>query len=288
MLGLGALPAIALGLGIARAPQSPRWLVTVRRDDDARRSLAEIREGGEEEAASEVESIRTGLRTGHVGEWRDLLRPAVRAALVVGVGLAILQQVSGINTVIYYAPTIFKFAGIGSSAAAIVASIGVGIVNIAMTVVAIRLLDRVGRRPLLLWGSAVMGLALTALALVSALGAEDGAGPVVAIVSLMVYVGAFAISLGPIFWLLNSELYRLGVRSKAAAVGTMTSWLFTFIVSLSFLPLVDALGRDGVFFLYAAICALTFVFCKALVPETKGKTLEQIQEVFRSRAGIAT
>jgi hypothetical protein len=100
----------------------------------------------------------------------------------------------------------------------------------------------------------------------------------------MLYVGAFAVSLGPIFWLLNAEIYPLRVRSKAAAVGTMANWLFNFIVSLTFLILIDDLGRSGAFFLYAAICGLTFIFCKVLVPETKGKHLEDIQAVFKERA----
>jgi MFS family permease len=152
-----------------------------------------------------------------------------------------------------------------------------------MTLVAIRLLDRAGRRPLLLIGSAVMAMALSSLAIVFAIGAGSTLGSVVAIGSLMLYVAAFAVSLGPIFWLLNAELYPLEVRSKAAAVGTMANWLFNFIVSLTFLLLIDALGRSGAFFFYAAICVLTFFFCKALVPETKGKRLEDIQAIFEAR-----
>ena len=153
-----------------------------------------------------------------------------------------------------------------------------------MTVVAIRLLDRSGRRPLLLWGAALMGLALTALAIVFATHSDSGAGSAVAILGLMLYVGAFAVSLGPIFWLMNGEIYPLGVRSKAAAVGTMANWLFNFIVSLTFLLLVDALGRGGAFFFYAAICAVTFFFCRMLVPETKGKRLwRRFRRCSRSR-----
>jgi MFS family permease len=203
----------------------------------------------------------------------------------VGVGLAILQQVSGINTVIYFAPTIVGYTGIDSSSAAILASVAVGVVNVGMTVVAIRLLDRAGRGPLLLWGSALMALTLSLLAFVFILGAGGTAGSLVAIGSLMLYVGAFAVSLGPIFWLLNSEIYPLRVRSKAAAVGTMTNWFFNFLASLTFLLLIDGFGRSGAFFFYAAICALPFLFCLRLVPETKGKRLEEIQAVFEARAG---
>jgi SP family galactose:H+ symporter-like MFS transporter len=185
--------------------------------------------------------------------------------------------------VIYYAPTIVQFTGVESSAAAILASVAVGIVNVGMTVVAIRLLDRAGRRPLLLIGTAVMAMALASLALVFATGAGSTLGSVIAIGALMLYVSAFAISLGPIFWLLNAEIYPLEVRSKAAAVGTMANWLFNFLVSLTFLLLIDALGRSGAFLFYAAICVVTFFFCRALVPETKGKHLEDITAFFAER-----
>ncbi len=153
-----------------------------------------------------------------------------------------------------------------------------------MTVVAIRLLDRAGRRPLLLVGQRGDGdRAARRSASSSSPAPAAPLGSVVAIGSLMLYVGAFAVSLGPIFWLLNAEIYPLEVRSKAAAVGTMANWLFNFIVSLTFLLLIDALGRGGAFFFYAGICALTFVFCMRLVPETKGKRLEEIQAVFEQR-----
>jgi len=283
MLGLGAVPAFFLFAGMMRMPQSPRWLVMAGRDFEARAVLARIRAGDPDTIEQEIVDIK-GEVSAKPGTWGDLLRPAVKAALVVGIGLAILQQVSGINTVIYYAPTIVQFTGVDSSAAAILASVAVGIVNVGMTLVAIRLLDRAGRRPLLLIGSAVMAMALSSLAIVFAAGAGSTIGSVIAIGALMVYVAAFAVSLGPIFWLLNAEIYPLEIRSKAAAVGTMANWLFNFLVSLTFLLLIDALGRSGAFFFYAAICVVTFFFCRALVPETKGKRLEDITAIFEARA----
>jgi SP family galactose:H+ symporter-like MFS transporter len=282
MLGLGALPAIVLGLGMLRMPQSPRWLVMVGRGYDARQTLREIRLDDPAAIDAELEEIKESIIE-EPGGWRDLLEPVAKAALFVGVGLAILQQVSGINTVIYFAPKIFGYTGFDGDSASILASVAVGIVNVGMTIVAIRLLDKAGRKPLLLWGTLVMAAALSALAIVFMTDARSTLGSGVAVISLMVYVGAFAISLGPIFWLLNAELYPLRIRSKAASVGTMANWTFNFIVSLTFLLLIDALGRSGAFFFYAAICLLTFAFCKAFVPETKGKALEDIQEIFRER-----
>src|SRR3954452_11126589 len=275
MLGLGAVPALALGIGMMEMPQSPRWLVMAGKDYVARATLARIRTGDEEAITQELEEIKDSLEV-EPGGWPDLLHPMVKAALFVGVGLAILQQITGINTVIYYAPTIVKFTGIGSSSSAILASVGVGIINVGMTVVALRYLDKWGRRPLLIGGSIVMALALAALGGVFAAGAQGTGGSVVAVVALMTYVAAFAISLGPIFWLLNAEIYPLPVRSKAAGVGTMGNWTFNFIVSLTFLPLIDTAGRSATFFIYAGICVFTFLFCWKFVRETKRKTLEEI------------
>lgn len=283
MLGLGAVPAVVLGLGMLRMPQSPRWLVMAGEEYEARAVLSRIRAGDPDTIEQEIVEIEEGLEE-EPGTWRDLLQPTVKAALVVGVGLAILQQVSGINTVIYYAPTIIQFTGVDSSGAAILAAVGIGVVNVGTTVVAIFLLDRVGRRPFLLGGTVVMALALASLAVVFAIGAGSTAGSLVAVGGLMLYVAAFAISLGPIFWLLNAEIYPLQVRSKAAAAGTMANWTFNFIVALTFLPLIDLLGRSGAFWLYAGICVLTFFFCLRLVPETKGKHLEDITKFFEARA----
>jgi MFS transporter, SP family, galactose:H+ symporter len=282
MLGLGAVPALILGIGMLEMPQSPRWLVMAGKDYVARVTLSKIREDNPAAIDKELAEIKESLAV-KAGGWRDLLHPVVRAALFVGVGLAILQQITGINTVIYYAPTIVQFTGVHGSASAILAAVGVGVVNVGMTVVALRLLDRAGRRTLLIGGVSAMVVSLVALGAAFIGGGGSTAASILAIGSLMAYVAAFAISLGPIFWLMNAEIYPLNVRSKAAAVGTMANWTFNFIVSLTFLVLIDALGRTGAFWLYAAIGVVTLWFCWRFVPETKGKHLEDIQEIFRKR-----
>jgi MFS family permease len=152
-----------------------------------------------------------------------------------------------------------------------------------MTVVALRLLDRAGRRTLLMLGVSGMVVSLFALGGAFVGGGGSTLGSAIAIGSLMLFVASFAVSLGPIFWLLNSEIYPLGVRSKAAGVGTMANWVANVGVSLTFLLLVDTLGRPGTFWLYGGIGVLTLVFCWKLVPETKGKRLEDIQAYFESR-----
>jgi sugar porter (SP) family MFS transporter len=284
MLGLGAVPAMALGIGMLQMPQSPRWLVMVGQDFAARKVLEKIRRDDEEAITQELEEIKGSIEA-QPGTWRDLMAPAVRAALLVGVGLAVLQQVTGINTVIYYAPTIIKFTGIDGNSAAIVASLGVGVVNILATLVALYLIDRAGRRPLLMVGVTGMVIFLTTLGLAFLGNAGATIVTVVAVASLMGYVAAFAISLGPVFWLMNSEIYPLKVRSKAAGVGTMANWTSNFIISLTFLPLINLLGRSGAFWAFAVVGVLTLWFCWKLVPETKDRDLEQIEAIFRERAG---
>lgn len=282
MLGLGCVPALALGFGMLRMPQSPRWLVMSGDDFAARAVLAKIRVDDPDTIDKELVEIEESLDE-KPGSWRELLQPVVKAALMVGVGLAILQQVTGINTVIYYAPTIVEFTGVDSSAGSILAAVGVGVINVGATLVALRLLDVKGRRVMLMVGVSGMVVSLIALGGAFIGGGGSTLASVVAIASLMAYVAAFAISLGPIFWLLNAELYPLNVRSKAAGIGTMANWTFNFIVSLTFLLLIEALGRSGAFWFYAAIGLVTLWFCWKFVPETKGKRLEEIQAYFQAR-----
>ena len=163
MLGLGCVPALALGFGMLRMPQSPRWLVMTGDDFAARATLAKIRVDDPDTIDRELEEIKDSLDE-KPGAWSELLQPVVKAALVVGVGLAILQQVTGINTVIYYAPTIVEFTGVNSSAGSILAAVGVGVINVGVRrVLALRLLDRAGRRTLLMVGVSGMVISLFAL-----------------------------------------------------------------------------------------------------------------------------
>jgi len=254
--------------------------------DEATEALRTVRTGGSEAINLELEEIKVSMeleRGVGTSSWRDLRRPAIKAALLVGIGLAVLQQITGINTVIYYAPTIIQDTGIDSDSSAILASLGVGIINVAMTIVALRLLDKRGRREMLFIGVAGMSLSLFLLG-VAFLGETGTWTTIIAIGSLMLFVSSFAISLGPIFWLINAEIYPLSVRSRAASLGTMTNWFFNFAVSLTFLPLIDLAGQTGTFWLYGAVGLVTLWFCWKFVPETKGRSLEQIESIFQRRA----
>jgi len=286
MLGLGAIPAIGLAIGMARMPRSPRWLVMIGELDEARTELRMLR-GTDDAADTEMEEIELELeREAAAGGWKDLLAPATKAALIVGIGLAVLQQVTGINTVIYYAPTIFQLAGIDGATSAIFASVGVTAINVTTTVAALWLINLYGRKSLLYAGVSGMVVALSALGFAFTMDGGSGEATI-AVISLCVYIACFAFSLGPIFWLLNAEIYPQNVRGRASGVGTMGNWTANFAVSLTFLPLLQALGNSATFFLYAGIGVVTLIFVRALVPETKGRSLEEIEGIFRKRAGVA-
>jgi sugar porter (SP) family MFS transporter len=279
MFALAILPAAAFGIGLFFIPDSPRWLAGRGHMDAARAVLQKIRGPGEID--SEMKDIEGSLSQQKAG-WAELCSKLLRSAMLVGIGLAIAQQVTGINTVIYYAPTIFKFAGLSSSSSAILASVGVGIVNVLLTVVAMQWIDRVGRRPLLLISLAGMALSLFVLGGAFLLPQFKGALGWIAVGSLMSYVGFFAFGLGPVFWLILSEIYPLRIRGRAMSVGTAFNWLSNLIVALTFLTLTTAIGKSGAFFLFGAITVGAWFFAWFLVPETKGKSLEQIEANFRA------
>ncbi|HKM85117.1 MAG TPA: sugar porter family MFS transporter [Terriglobales bacterium] len=280
MLGLAAIPGVLLGLGMIALPETPRWLLERGRADDARKVLRRIR--GNADIEAEFQDIQNTLSVASErGRFSDLLLPAVRPALIIGVGLAVFQQVTGINTVIYYAPHIIQAAGISSASGAILATAGVGLVNVIMTVVSMMLIERVGRRPLLLTGIVGMIISLGVLGLAFQLSIRSTTLAWVAVITLMAYVASFAISLGPIFWLLIAEIYPLRIRGLASGTAATSNWASNLVVSLTFLSLVQVLGPSWTFWLYGVMAIAAWIFSYYLVPETKGRTLEEIEEHWR-------
>jgi SP family galactose:H+ symporter-like MFS transporter len=280
MLGLAVAPALVFGTGMFFLPETPRWLIHRGHHEVAHRVLVRIR--GLADVNVEIEEIKASLaQQAESGHWTDLLRRQVRPALVVGLGLAVFQQITGINTVIYYAPKILQAAGFNSASGAILATVGVGIVNVGMTVIAMYLVDRAGRRPLLLVGIAGMIVTLGVLGL----GFRYPSGQLawIAVICLMGYVASFAISLGPIFWLLIAEIYPLKIRGLAEGTAATFNWASNLIISLTFLTLVEKLGASSTFLLYALASVASWLFAYWFVPETKGRTLEQIEAFWRAR-----
>jgi MFS family permease len=209
--------------------------------------------------------------------WSALWTPAVRGSLFIAVGFTVLQQVTGINTIIYYGPQIFALAGVSSNKNAIFATLLVAIVNVLATIIALALVDRVGRKPLLYVGVGGMTISLFVLSYSfhnqEALGSSLG---LIATACLMVYITCFAFSMGPIGWILVSEVFALRIRGRGVAAATLGSGISNFIVSLTFLSLIKVAGNTITFAIYGLFCILTLFFVRFVIPETKGRELESI------------
>jgi MFS transporter, SP family, galactose:H+ symporter len=274
MLGIAVVPSLILIFGMLAMPESPRYLFKVGKDALARLDLQRIH--GAAEAATEEKSILDILKVKSAG-FEAFKNPAIRFALFIGISLAVLQQVTGINTVIYYGPQIFKLAGVSSDQASILAQALVGTVNCLMTLVAIFLVDRLGRKPLLYAGLTGMFIALAALAFSFAQPHLSGSLSTIALGSMMLYVGCFAFSLGPIVWILISEIFPLQVRGLGMSLSTLSNWVGNYVVSAYFLTMITKLGTPLTFATYAFLCIVTIVFVRAVVPETKRELLENIR-----------
>jgi MFS transporter, SP family, galactose:H+ symporter len=284
MLGLGAVPGILLLLGMLLMPESPRWLMKSGDVGAAHDVLLKIREP--QAVAPEEEEIEEDLTHHQQAEWLELLGPSLRRPLTVGIGLAIFQQVTGINTIIYYAPIIFRQAGLSSASIALAATSGIGVVNVLSTIVAIWLVDRVGRKPLLLVGLLGMTLSLAVLGGAQIFGpalnfSPEMAAPVT-VACVGIFIVCFAFSMGPIVWLMISEIFPNRARARAAALATAANWMANFFVSLTF-PILRSLMGPTLFLLYAAMAVAAMIFVAGWVPETRGRSLEDISRMWRLR-----
>ncbi|MCB1071989.1 MAG: sugar porter family MFS transporter [Chlamydiales bacterium] len=279
MFVIAGIPAAIQFFIMVFFPESPRYLTNVGETERAFNILKKFR-ATEEHARLEIAHIEK-MRDTRKPHWSELLSKRVRPALLAGVGVTIIQQITGINTIIYYAPTIFEFSGVGSDKAALLATTWVGTINVLMTFVAIYLLDKVGRKPLLLFGIGGMAISLIILGIGFDQTVSKGLVGIMTLICLFVYIASFAYSLGPIGWLLNSEIYPLHIRGKAMGVATCANWVSNFIVTATFLNLINIFGKAGTFWLYGAIGILGLFFIWRRVPETKGKSLEEIEDFWK-------
>lgn len=276
MFGLGIVPGVLFLAGLALLPESPRWLVRHNRPTDARASLARLRGPGADvdgEVAEMVRSVKAEASQ-RVG-YGALLEPAVRPALIVGVGLFFLQQLSGINAVIYYAPEIFSHAGFDSTRTQMLATIGIGVVNVATTVLAMFLIDRLGRRPLMVIG--LLGAAITMLAIALGVVFPKAVPSWLIIAMLLLYIASFAVAIGPLPHLLMSEIFPLRVRGPGMSMSSLSNWGFNFLVVFTFPLMLAGPGLAFTFTVFAVICLGGIAFTLTRVPETTGHSLEAIE-----------
>jgi MFS transporter, SP family, galactose:H+ symporter len=273
MFTIGFIPAALQGLGLFFIPESPAWLISQGHTSAAEKSLHRL-----EMDMTEARFAPEEKKQDHPSNksYRALFAPNVRTAFLIGIGISVIQQVTGINTVFYYAPEIFQLAGFVSAKSAIYATMWIGILNLFMTIIGLWLVDRVGRRPLLLLSLIGMTLSLALLGTAFiALSVQEGA---LAIVSLLVYIASFAIGLGMVPWLMISEIYPLGIRGRAMGIAVFSNWGANYIVALTFLPLIQAIGIGATYWFFTVICLLSVYFVWKKVPETKGKTFDEIQQ----------
>ena len=290
MLGVSAVPALLLLVAILPAVESPRWLVRMGQRDRARDSIVRARPWVDPDVR--LKSIEDSLRDEPPNaSWSEVFAPAWRRPLTIGIGLAVFQQITGINAVIYYSDRIFAAAGFSSPQAQTMATTwAIGAVNVVATLIAVAFIDKLGRRPLLLAGLAGMcaSLAAVGLAFFSAgTAAMSPTAGMVTLVALILFIVSFAFSLGPVVWTVINEIFPGRVRGRAVAVATAVNWGAAFLVSEFFITLVDAIGEAGTFALFAIFCVAGGVWVYHRVPETKGRSLEQIESLWDAPAAPA-
>ncbi|MEO5724774.1 MAG: sugar porter family MFS transporter, partial [Ilumatobacteraceae bacterium] len=284
MFWMAGIPGVILVVACILLPESPVWLIAQGRSDEARRILDTVTvAGGADRVIARFTAPTSPSATDRESEpkhrgMRALMTHSVRPALFVGLALAALQQFSGINTILYYAPTIMEETGLSASNA-IFYSVFIGVINVAMTVVSTKLVDRLGRRPLLLTSLAGMAAAIALLGAAFALDLS----PVITLVFMLLYIVSFAIGMGPVFWVLLGEIFPTSERAVGSSSGATVNWTANFVVSLVFLPLLQAVGEAATFWIFAAVCLVGIGFVAKWVPETRGRHAEEIGEDLHRR-----
>ena len=298
MFYIGVLPALILLIGMAFMPESPRWLMSRGKTEMSRKILSKIEPSDSVEAI--ITQINDEINTNkkNSSNWKSLLQPWLRTPLIIAIIIMFFQQFVGINTVIYYSPKIFLMAGFDSTISAIWASVGVGVVNVLFTIFSVFFVDRLGRRRLYFIGMTGITISLLTLSACFFFMNQMGdMGKWMAIVLVFIYVAFFAISIGPLGWLIISEVFPQHVRGLGASIGSLSVWFFNTIVTFTFFKIVQAFSVSGTeilvegessgnpagaFCFYALIAIAGLVWGYFYVPETKGVSLEKIEKHWKN------
>ncbi len=273
MLVVMAAPAMLLFFSLFFVPESPRWLVGRKQSDLAYKIL--VKTTGEELAPSELDEIEETLKKKEEASYRDLLVPKMKPILFLGIALAVFQQITGINTIMYYAPKIFANVG-HSNDSALLQTIAIGGTNFIFTIVAMIFIDRFGRKLLIFIGSLGMTLMLAGLSLLYFTNQTSG---ILVLIFILGYIAFYAASLGPAVWVVISEIFPNRLRSKGMSVAVVILWIACTIVTIVFPVMLQKLNGGTTFLIFALICLINLLYVWRYVPETKGKSLEELEKV---------
>jgi len=283
MLGVETLPAIFYFFALFTVPESPRWLVMKRKDDDALAIMAQVTDRAQAEAElAEIHAALHAEANAERASFRELFSPSMKLVMTIGLSVAILQQITGINSVFFYAPMIFEQSGIGTDAS-FMQAIMVGLVNLVFTVLAIALIDKLGRRPLL--GFGLTGIAVCMFLLAYGFGSATygpngellDINPTLILIGILGFVASFAISLGPVMWVLFSELFPNRIRAVAISFVGLINSAVSFLVQLVFPWELENFGNSTTFLIYGVFAVIGLIFVMRILPETKGRSLEELE-----------
>ncbi|XP_020115093.1 probable polyol transporter 4 [Ananas comosus] len=291
MLAVGIVPSVFIAFALFAIPESPRWLVMQKRVEEAREVLLKISDNEEEvklrlAEIEEAAGLTNAEKYDGKSVWKEILRPSpvLGRMLITGLGIQCFQQITGIDASVYYSPTIFRDAGIKSDSQLLAATVAVGFTKTVFILVAIVLIDRVGRKPLLYISTVGMTICLFGLSLSLTLLEHElvsrGVGIGIAVLAVCGNVAFFSVGIGPICWVVTSEIYPLKVRAQAAGLGAVGNRVSSGLVAMSFLSISHAISVAGTFFIFSVLSALSVIFVYMFVPETKGKSLEEIEMLF--------